>query len=121
VKSSLRPFGILYIDCDYIGEVRIEERVGDVLPASSPAPDDQDEEEEHNDDTELDRMHTAYESFVANMNASGSAMPYAEGPGLHARTSSYSGEISMYSPCLSAFAVIDSIYDSRFLLFSLLL
>ena len=67
------------------------------LPASSPALDDQDTEEEHNDDTEIDNMHTAYESFVANMNTSGSTMPYSEGPDLHAGTSSYSSEISRYS------------------------
>ena len=97
MKSSLRPLDVPYIDCDYIGEARIEERVVDALPASSPAPDDQEDEEDHNDDTELDHMHTAYETFVANMNTSGSAMPYAEGPDLHARTSGYSSEISKYN------------------------
>jgi len=90
-------FGVLYIDCDCLEEVRIEGRVGDALPASSPVPDDQDDEEGRNDDTELDHMHTAYESFVANMNARGSAMPYAEGPDLHAGTSGYSGETSRES------------------------
>ena len=69
----------------------------DALPASSPTPDDQDDEEDHNDDTELDHMHTAYETFVANMNPSGSAMPYAEGPDLHARTNGYSSELCRYS------------------------
>lgn len=97
MKSSLRSFGALYIDRDYTGEARIEERVGDALPASSPAPDDQDDEEEHNEDTELDHMQTAYESFVANMNASGPAMSYAEGPDFHAGTSGYSSEISRHS------------------------
>ena len=97
VKSSLRPFGVLYIDYNCTGEARIEERFGDALPASSPAPDDQDDEEEHNDDTELDHMQTAYESFVANMNASGPAMSYAEGPDFHAGASGYSSEISRHS------------------------
>ena len=97
MKSSLRPFSVLYIDFDCTAGARIEEPVGDALPASSPAPDDQDDEEEHNDDTELDHMQSAYESFVANMTAIGPAMPYAEGPDFHARTSGYSSEISRHS------------------------
>ena len=90
-------FGSLYIKYDCIAEVQIEGRVEDPLPASSPAPDDQDDEEEHIDDAELDHMHTAYESFVANISRSGSAMPYAEGPDLNAEASGYSSEISRYS------------------------
>ena len=92
--------GVKYLFVIYIDKVWIEECVGDALPASSPPPDDQEDEEDHNDDTEPDHIHTPYESFVANMDTSGSAMPYAEGPGLHVEKSGYTSEISRYILCL---------------------